>query len=80
MVEVEGQERSAEGIKTLPVNVLRVRDHPRLEHSLELGVSGGRREQLMILVTSWYVHLDLSVCGDGGFFVYVAVGAFDVSL
>ncbi len=44
VVEVEIEEGRAERVEALPVHVLGVAHHPRLEHALELAVRLGRRQ------------------------------------
>lgn len=47
------------GQLTLPVDEVRVRDHPGFQHTPELDVALRRRQQLVILVATWDVHLNL---------------------
>ena len=49
VVEVEVEEGRAERVQALPVHVLWVGRHPGLEHALELAVTLGRREQVVVL-------------------------------
>ena len=49
VVEVEVEEGRAQRVQPLPVDVLRVGRHPRLQHALELAVTLGRREQVVVL-------------------------------
>ena len=49
VVEVEVEEGRAQRVQPLPVDVLRVGRHPRLQHALELAVTLGGREQVVVL-------------------------------
>ena len=44
---------------TLPVDQVRVGDHPGFQHTSELDVALRRRQQLIVLMTAGDVHLDL---------------------
>jgi len=59
IVEIKVQEGCTQWVKSLPVNILRVTYHPGFEYALKLAVSLTRREQFIILVTAWNVHLNL---------------------
>ena len=51
VIEVEEEEGSCKAVQALPVHQARVVRHPGLEHTLQLPVTRGRGEQLVILVT-----------------------------
>lgn len=57
-----------------------MRDHPGFQHPPELDVTLRRRQQLVVLVAARDVHLDLSVCRDGGVLVYALIFGLNVSL
>lgn len=72
--------RKTKKLLTLPVDQVRVRDHPGFQHPPELDVTLGGGQQLVVLVAAWDVHLDLPVRWDGGVLVYALVFGLNVSL
>lgn len=65
---------------TLPVDQVRVGDHPGFQHPPELDVTLRGRQQLVVLVAARDVHLDLSVRRDGSVLVYALIFGLNVSL
>ena len=61
VIKVQEQEGSCEGVQTLPVDEVGVVRDPGLQYSLELPMSLGRGQELVVLVTPRDVHLDLPV-------------------
>ena len=64
----------------MPVDQPGVRDHPGLEHSLELPVSIFGGEQLVVLVAARDIHLDLPVRARLRLLVNVPVLPVNVAL
>lgn len=79
MKNTEGGEQQSRAL-TLPVDQVRVGDHPGLQHPPELDVTLRGRQQLVVLVAARDVHLDLSVRRDGGVFVNALIFGLNVSL
>lgn len=52
VIEVEEEEGSGEAVQALPVHQVNIVRHPGLEDTLQLPVTRGGGEQLVILVTS----------------------------
>lgn len=65
---------------TLPVDQVRVGDHPGFQHPPELDVTLRGRQQLVVLVAARDVHLDLSIGRDGGVLVDALVFGLNVTL
>ena len=60
VIEVEEEEGSCKAVQALPVHQARVVRHPGLEHTLQLPMTRGRGEQLVILVTpvnKWNINV-----------------------
>ena len=61
VIEVKEEERSCKAVQALPVHQVWVIRHPGLEHTLQLSVTRGRGEQLIILVTpdmKWNISVE----------------------